>query len=159
MGRWRLCLVVGLLASAGCRERPDPNRYTPSEPAARQALEAALEAWRVGDESAIRCGDVRVVFVDRIRKPGQRLKRFTILGEAPGEAPRCFSVRLRLDEPAEEVRVRYVVLGIDPLWVERHEDFVMMLHWEHPMDGPDTKPAPAAKQPPPSTKPSPRSKP
>jgi hypothetical protein len=153
MRRWRLCLAVGLLAVAGCRERPDLNRYVPGEPAARQALEAALEAWRAGQESAIRSGDVRVQFVDRHRKPGQRLKRFTVLGETPGEAPRCFAVRLWLDGPAEEVRARYVVQGIDPLWVQRHEDFVLMLHWDHPMNELDTRPA--AKPPAPTTRPKP----
>ncbi len=159
MRRWRLWLAVGLLAGVGCRERPDPNRYVPSEPAARQALAAALESWRAGKESAIRSGDVGVVFVDRHRKKDQRLKRFTILGETPGDAPRCFAVRLWLEEPAEEVRVRYVVLGIDPLWVERHEDYVLMLHWDHPMDGSDTKPTPTTRRSPPTTRRSPPSKP
>jgi hypothetical protein len=130
MRQCRLWLAAGLLAAVGCREPPNLNRYVPAEPEARQALTAALEAWRAGRESSIRAGTAGVVFVDSQRKPGQRLRRFMVLGEAPGDAPRCFSVRLFLEEPAEEVRVRYVVYGIDPLWVERHEDFLMMLRWE-----------------------------
>jgi hypothetical protein len=143
MRRWRLWLVVGVLAGVGCQGRPQ-KRYVPDEPAARQALEAALDAWKKGQESSIRSGAVGVQFVDRHRKPGQHLKRFTILGEAPGDGPRCYSVRLSLTEPAEELRVRYVVLGIDPLWVYRHEDFVLTTHWDHPM-GDESKPPPTTK--------------
>jgi hypothetical protein len=56
--------------------------------------------------------------------------RYTILGEAPGDAPRCFAVRLHLEEPQEEQRVRFVLIGLDPLWVFRHEDYEMLAHWE-----------------------------
>jgi hypothetical protein len=48
---------------------------------------------------------------------------------------RPFAVRLILGEPREIVATRYLVLGLDPLWVFRQEDFERMLHWEHKMDG------------------------
>jgi hypothetical protein len=149
MRRWHLCLAAGLLAGLGCRERLDPNRYFPSEPVARQAVQAALEGWRTGRESAITLGTARVMFADGQRKPGQRLKRFAVLGETPGDAPRCYSVRLYLDEPAEEVRVRYVVLGLDPILVERHEDYLMWLRGLCATDDTGVKSTP-------STAPSPR---
>lgn len=48
---------------------------------------------------------------------------------------RPFAVRLVLDKPSETVATRYLVMGQDPLWVFRQEDFERMLHWEHKMDG------------------------
>ena len=45
---------------------------------------------------------------------------------------------------AELPVVRFVVFGIDPLWVFRQEDYEMFAHWEHLMDGPE---APAADAP------------
>ena len=62
---------------------------------------------------------------------GRRPTSFTVLGLAPGDGPRVFTVKLTLDRPAEETRVRYVVIGVDPIWVIRHEDYDMMAHWEH----------------------------
>jgi hypothetical protein len=122
--------AVCLLAAAGCQdEARDPARYVPSEETARQALEQALSAWRECQEPR-RVGNTVVQVADAHRRPGQRLRRYVILGEVPGEAPRCFAVRLSLEGPSEEVRARYIVLGIDPLWVFRHEDFEMLSHWE-----------------------------
>ena len=75
-----------------------------------------------------------VIFVsDCARKLGQKLDRFEILGEAPGDSPRCFAVRLVLANPREELTTRYIILGIDPIQVYRHEDFEMLLHWDHAM--------------------------
>jgi hypothetical protein len=88
-----------------------------------------------------------VEFVDSHHKPTQRLKSFDVLGVAPGDGPRVFTVRLKLDDPAKarglggdgpppstlEVKVRYVVFGLDPVWVVRQEDFDMLAHWDHPM--------------------------
>ena len=42
-----------------------------------------------------------------------------------------FTVQLALDAPPAEVRVRYYVIGIDPVWVVRQEDYDMLTHWEH----------------------------
>ncbi len=47
---------------------------------------------------------------------------------------RPFAVRLVLDAPRETIAARYIVMGRDPLWVFRQEDFDRMLHWEHKMD-------------------------
>jgi hypothetical protein len=59
---------------------------------------------------------------------------------------RPFAVRLDLGAPPETVSARYLVIGQDPLWVFRQEDFERMLHWEHKMDGEaaSARPAPSA---------------
>ena len=67
------------------------------------------------------------------RKPGQRLDQFKILGETPGQSGRTIAVKLELANPTENVKTEYIVVGIDPLWVFRREDFEMFIHWEHDM--------------------------
>jgi hypothetical protein len=83
-----------------------------------------------------------VHLVDTQSQPGQKLAAFTVLGPTTGEAHRCYAVRLTLDNPREEVRARFVVMGLDPLWVIRYEDFETLAHWDHSMD---TKPPPTKK--------------
>jgi hypothetical protein len=128
--------IAGLFVlAAGCSSSSDPGRYIPPEDKARQALEAALTGWRNGAPAGAVPGTSGPVvqFVDSHRGPGQRLKEYTVLGMAPGDGPRVFTVRLALDAPAADVKARYVVFGIDPVWVIRHEDFDMINHWDHPM--------------------------
>src|SRR5215813_1985665 len=105
-GGWVLALM--LCGVAGCG-RPSHDRYIPAEATARKALEAALQAWQEGrDEGRIDTFTPPIHFVDSHRRPGQRLIGFAVLGEVPGGAPRCFAVRLTLDKPSEEKKVRYV---------------------------------------------------
>jgi hypothetical protein len=80
-----------------------------------------------------------VEFVDSHTGPNRRLKTYTVLGLAPGDGPRVFTVQLSLDGPAAEVRARYYVIGIDPVWVIREEDYDMLNHWDH-HHGPKDKP-------------------
>jgi hypothetical protein len=140
----RLWPAVVALSAAACQDR-GPSRYVPTEETARQALEVALDAWRDGRPKPWQTPAATVQFVDTHRRPGQRLRRYVILGETPGDSSRCFAVRLTLEGPAEELRVRYVVFGIDPLWVYRHEDYDMMAHWD--CETPDTKKAPTTTKP------------
>ena len=78
--------------------------------------------------------------VDDLRAGGRPLAGYKILGPVPADAPVCFAVQLSLGNPAAEVRERYVVVGLDPLWVWRYDDYLMITHWSHPM--PDAKTPP-----------------
>jgi len=133
VGRWSILAALVLLA--GCRSRPGAEKFIPPPEKARQALDAALGAWQAGrPHGAVPdTADPAVEFVDSHHKPAQRLKSFDVLGVAPGDGPRVFTVRLKLEEPADEVKVRYVVFGLDPVWVVRQEDFDMLAYWDHPM--------------------------
>lgn len=125
-------LVAGLLVAAvGCTNRADPNRFYPPEDRARQALELALTGWQQGAPTGPVPGAANpaVHLADSHRSPTQRLKAFAVLGAAPGDGPKVFTVRLTLENPAAEQKVRFVVLGIDPVWVFRHEDYEMMSMW------------------------------
>jgi hypothetical protein len=128
------------LALAGCGERGrKAEEFIPPEDPARLALEASLSAWRAGTPG-VQVPDTSPVvnFADTQKEAGRRLLDFAVLGPAPGDSPRCFAVRLTLAGPEEELRTRYVVIGIDPLWVIRHDDFEMITHWDHRMP-PDKK--------------------
>src|SRR5947208_14791656 len=131
----RLTAVTVLFLAVGCAERADQSRYYPPEDKARPALEAGLVAWQQGSLTNEVSGtkDPVVMWVDTHRTPGQVLKAFEVLGLAPGDGPRVFTVRLVLDSPAAEVKTRYVVVGLDPMWVFRQEDYDMLIHWDHPM--------------------------
>ena len=140
-GGWWLC---GLLAfAAGCANSGAGNghdRFIPTEEAARAALDAALSAWKGGQRGrSVATPSVPVEVVDAQWAAGERLQDFAVLGEVPGNGPRCFAVRLRLESRREPLRTRFVVFGQDPLWVFRHDDLDMMAHMEHPAED---KPAP-----------------
>jgi hypothetical protein len=123
-------VAASWLTCCGCSTPPpDTQRFVPSPETGRQAVEGALRLWQQGQSAPAELNGVKVYLADNHHAPKQKLRRFAILGETPGDYPRCYAVRLWLEEPEEVVRVRYVVFGIDPLWVYRHEDFVMMLNW------------------------------
>jgi hypothetical protein len=130
-------LTVGLVLflGSGCaRSGRSPEEFIPSAKQAEATLKAALTAWQEGQmDGTIPNAIPTIIISDTMRRPGQRLSQFEILGEAPGDLPRCFAVRLVLAEPREEMTVRYAVFGIDPLHVVRHEDLVMLEHWDHAM--------------------------
>jgi hypothetical protein len=130
----RLAAVLALACGHCGREPPKANRYVPAPELCRAAREAVLVDWKEGrpPEPVDRL-PVTVNVVDQLRKPGQILEDFEILGEAPSTTGRGLIVRLKYDDPAGEETVRYVVVGIDPLWVFRQEDLDLMSHWDHPM--------------------------
>ncbi|MDB5388588.1 MAG: hypothetical protein JWM11_4234 [Planctomycetaceae bacterium] len=129
-------LIASLTIVMGCAEKPDPQRFVPKTEIARNALESVLDSWVKGDPVGLipNTSSPQVHITDSSRKKGQKLKSFRILGEVPGDAPRCFAVKLSFTNPVAEERARYAVMGIDPLWVFRHEDLEMLAHWSHPMD-------------------------
>ena len=93
-----------------------------------------MQAWSGGSTTqAVPDTSPPVMVVDELRLKGRTLKGYKVLGQVPADAPLCFAVQLSLGNPAEEVRERYVVVGLDPLWVWRYDDYLMVTHWSHPM--------------------------
>ena len=120
---FRAVLLCGLLALAGCRSW-GTERYVPSEAASRQALEAALTAWQNGQPPGeVASGPPAVRVVDSKWVAGQKISKFQILDEEPGQGPTFFSVRLTAKGTGKAQVVRYVVVGRDPLWVYREDDY------------------------------------
>ena len=100
------------------------GRYIPSGGTARQSLEAALTAWQQGQRPGrIEAVSPPVQAADCKWQAGQKLGGFEILQEEPGDGPRWFVVRLKLRQPSGEQVVRYVVVGRDPVWVFREDDY------------------------------------
>jgi hypothetical protein len=130
---WTGWLLIGAAICPGCAPEQKKNaleRYVPATELARHALEAMLVDWKEGLEPGpIDRLAVGVCVVDKQRKKGQTLDEFEILGEAPADKVRCFAVRVKLSGPEAEEKVRFVVIGIDPLWVFRQEDFESLGQW------------------------------
>jgi hypothetical protein len=125
----RLLACLLIFTGSGCsRSNRSVDRYLPSKSAAQHALEVALTAWQ--QDAPIEKQSPAIQISDSSRKRDQRLQRFEILGEVPGDSPRCLAVRLNFDNPPEERVVRYVVIGVDPLWVFSYDDFIMLTHWD-----------------------------
>jgi hypothetical protein len=61
--------------------------------------------------------------VDRVWQSGGKLAAFEILKVEDKPGPRWFSVKLTLKDAPQAQEVRYAVLGLDPLWVYREEDY------------------------------------
>ncbi len=121
----------------GCFDVDRSSQFIPSRSVAEAAVKKGMDAWLKGEPVGTVPGTKPVIqVVDSHRKPGQSLASYEILGEVPGNAPRCFAVKAQLSHPEKEERLRYIVVGIDPLWVFRQEDYDHLSHWEHPMEEP-----------------------
>ncbi len=129
-------VVVGM---PGCEARNDDvptPAFVPGWEQAREVLESTLSRWRDAPASAPLPAsfDVpSVQFVDKTRRPDQRLLSFQILGQTEIEYARQFTVRLNLAGEESPQLVKYNVLGGGPFWVFRLEDFEMFTHWQHDM--------------------------
>ncbi|MEI8019298.1 MAG: hypothetical protein WCH39_13925 [Schlesneria sp.] len=141
---YQLVLAAACFVSCGCGEYDRTSQFVPSVTVAESAVKAGMEAWKKGETVGLVQGVKKpsVHVVDSHRKPDQQLVSYEILGEVPGNAPRCFAVKATLSEPDTTERLRYIVVGIDPLWVFRQEDYDLLSHWEHPMEE-KSKEAPA----------------
>ncbi len=127
-------MVVLTVLVTGCSGTQRNEDFVPSEEVARAALDASLRMWASGDTGQL-VPDAKpaILSSDGHRTPTRKLTAYSILGEVPSDAPRCFAVKLTLGNPTAEIRERYVVVGIDPIWVIRYEDYEMLTHWSHPM--------------------------
>jgi hypothetical protein len=131
----RILIGLALCAAAlGCARRQRNEDFVPDEKSAHNALEVFLSAWQQGNrDQAVPDTRPAIMSGDSVHLAGRALKEFSILGPVAADAERCFAVRIVLDRPREEKRERYVVIGQDPLWVMRYDDYEMIMHWDHSM--------------------------
>jgi hypothetical protein len=120
--------------ASGCGNSSNAARFVPREDVAREALSLALTAWKQGGSDSLALDETTSIqVVDQHRRAGQALEDFRIIGEVAGDGGRWFEVELHLEKPAQREQVRYVVVGVNPLWVFRQYDYEMLSHWDHPM--------------------------
>jgi hypothetical protein len=129
-----LLAAVSCAFAAGCN---GARAYTPDSASARRALDAALSAWKDGAKpDRLETASPPVHALDFQWQAGRPLEAFSVTGEedADGAAKR-FAVTLRLGskakKAADEVRARYVVVGRDPVWVYREEDYARLLNMDN----------------------------
>lgn len=128
------CLTVLFLAAVfGCTTKQRNEDFVPADDVAQRSLDRYLSAWRAGEPGETVCGtSPPISSADTLRAGGRKLEGYEILGPTPADVQRCYAVRLTLGNPHEEVRERYVVVGLDPIWVIRHEDYEKITHWCEP---------------------------
>jgi hypothetical protein len=106
----------------GCSASND--KFVPTETKAREALEAALTAWRDGKTpDEIDGVPIKVQAAIALWRTGKKLTDFEIVAQEPGEGVPVFSVRLTIKGRAQPLVTRYYVAGKDPLWVYSEEDY------------------------------------
>lgn len=122
-------VIGGLVFGAGCGSNGKNEDFTPASEKAKKALVAALDYWKAGKSpGSIPETNPKVEVVDSQWRNGQMLKSYEIVSDTPpvnGQGPRIFTVKLTLVQ-GQTIETQFMVLGIDPLWVYRKEDFAKL---------------------------------
>lgn len=130
LGPYRVTSLLGFalvhcaLSGCGRADRSEMD-ILPSQDKARAALAKALAVWENGQKPGkIQGNSHSIQVVDNVWQAGGQLAAFEILQAEDKPGPRWFSVKLTMKDSGETQQVRYAVLGLDPLWVYREEDFL-----------------------------------
>ena len=128
-------IASGALVLFGCGSPSGTPMITaPDVGPARAAIVASLDAWKSGRREGGTIGVSPAIGIVDSQRSERLLLDYEVVGPLTVvDNARPFAVRLVLDAPRESVTTRYLVLGQDPLWVFRQDDFDRMLHWEHKM--------------------------
>ncbi len=118
-----MCLTTCLMALAGCNRQEKVEAYMPKGDAARQALEKALKSWQDGQKmGTIKSDAGNIQPQDFEWSAGKKLTKFEIGAEqAAGDGPTRYSVKITVGTKSKDAV--YVIVGKDPLWVFREEDY------------------------------------
>jgi len=110
--------------------------FAPRGASAREALDATLTAWKNGEKpDALASRSPAVHAVDSHWRSGQSLQSFEVVQEEAGEGVQRFSVKLTTKEGGAKSKdvhadATYVVVGRDPVWVYRDDDYARLLGME-----------------------------
>lgn len=138
-----IVLCAGL-ALPGCGG--GAKAFAPRAASAREALDAALTAWKNGERPDTLASRSPVLHaVDSHWRSGQSLQSFEVVKEEPGDGVQRFSVKLTTKDGGAkskdvQAEATYVVVGRDPVWVYRDEDYARLLGME---DNPQPRKGPA----------------
>jgi hypothetical protein len=122
-----LALIAGGCTMALVPGCGSPSRaYAPSARSARDSLDAALSVWRKGGKAdQLATASPAIHTVDYQWQARQVLESYEILEEQPGggDAEKRYGVLLKFKKPIGEKRVQYIIIGREPVWVFRDEDY------------------------------------
>jgi hypothetical protein len=121
---WLLGALFVSSGGLGCASKTY-DHLIPAEDASREALEEALSSWESGaTDSKIVASGRTIQVLDAKWRAGQKLASHEILSvEADADGKSWFSVKLVMKKPAGEQNARYVVIGNEPIWVYREDDY------------------------------------
>ena len=116
--------LVCLLACAGCGGN-SVQGFKPQPNVARKALEAALTEWKGGRKEPGRIENFTppLQVVDTVWGSGKKLTSFEIGEEVDAEVAKKLSAKLTLEGTAGPQEVNYLIVGKDPLWIFREQDY------------------------------------
>ena len=127
LGGSALLLIVAI---SGCG---NGNAAVPTEETARSALETVLNSWIRGEKPGEQARtSPSVVVHDTKWSQNEPLSNFEILASETEVSPveKQFTVRLSIGKPPRTEEVTYHVLGVSPLMVFRHEDYLENINME-----------------------------
>jgi hypothetical protein len=122
------------LALAGCGG--GAKAFVPASASAREALNAALSAWKNGEKpDSLAARTPAVHAVDTHWRNGETLLAYEVVKEEPGEGVQRLTARLTSKVAAAKAKetqseVTYIVVGRDPVWVYRDDDYARLLGME-----------------------------
>lgn len=124
----RLTLLSAIVLTAGCG---GPSRSA-SHTGGSASLVSALDAWKSGAA----CGPIEgppppVFAVDAAWQAGRKLSSYEVLGPVEGTDPPRFRVRLETIPVAAGGEVEYVLVGSDPIYVYRADDYERMMNMDN----------------------------
>lgn len=130
-----LSLAAAAAAALGSGCGSSTRAFAPSETAAREALETSLSAWQKGRKPDQVATDAAPIHpVDGHWQAGEVLESYKIVAEEPqpGEedATKRFSVALKMKAAKDETSTHYIVLGRNPIWVYRDQDYERLVNME-----------------------------
>ena len=134
--------VCVLAAAPGCGG--SSRAYAPDAGAARAAVVAALDAWKKGEKPGALASAAPPVNVSDFQwQAGLALADYEVAEDAPAgdDASVRFAVNLTLKNAKRPTRAEYVVVGRDPVWVYRAEDYTRLMNMD---DNP--RPAPTRRK-------------
>lgn len=123
-----------LAIAGGCGVAP---AIDPGVDGGRAALDAALSAWKSGAAvGAVTGTKPPVQAVDSVWGSGKKLKDYEIVAADPGSSPPRWNVRLKMEGQPKAEDAVYVLVGADPVWVYREDDFLRTMNMD---DNPTAK--------------------
>ncbi len=113
------CAVISL---AGCGTGEE--KYIPTETTAREAVNAALTAWKSDQaHGTVKTFAVPIDTFDARWQAGKKLETFEFVREEQSDGHRKFVVNMKLTDDKAAEEVIYLVVGNDPLLVFRQQDY------------------------------------